>query len=84
MTIWMRALAASAALLLTALPAAAQDVALGGKVKDILPGAWVKVDKPAGLSIDLALENCDTPMLSEAYLMTPEPEEEDPRAMYPF
>jgi len=71
MTIWMRALAASAALLLIALRAAAQDVPLGGKVKNILLGSWVKVDEPAGLSVDQALEKCDTPMLSEAYLMTP-------------
>ena len=52
-------------------PAVAQDQPLGGKVKDILLGSWVKVDEPAGLTVELALENCAKPMISEAYLNTP-------------
>ena len=71
MTSWRRILTVLVVVLFTSPLVMAQDVPLGGKVKSVLLGAWVKVDEPSGLTYDLARENCDTPLLSESYLSTP-------------
>ncbi len=48
-----------------------QDRPLDGTVKSILIGTWVKVDEPAGLTVELALERCSELMVPEDYLNAP-------------
>lgn len=46
-------------------PALAQDVALGGKVKEILLGSWVRVDAETERTVEIALQDCSKPIVNE-------------------